>query len=156
MKTAVTDLLDAHGIAYRELPHDSEVLAVEAAAQQRGVNPDEMIKSILLRDKKKRYVMACVLGFDKLNTQALRDYAEVSRLSFASPAEIEAITGFPVGAVAPIAHRTAVPVVCDVSIQSCDTVNISSGHRLMGLELAASDLISLVENLVWGDIRATE
>lgn len=156
MKTPVIDLLNTNGIIYRELAHDHEVMTIEAAAQQRGVNPAEMVKCILLRDKKKRFVMACLSGFDKLNTQAVREYAEVSRLSFASPDEIEAVTGFRMGAVAPLAHTTSIPVIFDNKIKSFDTVNISSGNHLMGLELARNDLVRVVDNLVWGDIRVLE
>lgn len=156
MNTAVTELLDANGIRYRELHHSQAVRTIEGAAQERGVNPDEMVKCILLRDNKKRFVMACLPGFDKLNTQAVRNYVDVSRLSFASPDEIEAVTGFPIGAVAPIAHKTSIPVVFDEKLKLCKTVNISSGNRLMGLELKFNDLISMVDNLQWGDIHIVE
>lgn len=153
MNTVVTELLDALGIAYRRLPHDREVMTMEMAAAQRDVNPDEMVKCILLRDSKKRYVMACLLGFDRLNTQAVRQYADVSRLSFASAEEIEAVTGFGMGAVAPIGSATVLPVVFDNRINGADTVNISSGDHRLGLELARAYLVRAIENLVWGDIR---
>lgn len=154
MKTRVTDLLDAHGTPYRELHHDQKVMTIEMAAEQRGVNPDEMVKCILLRDSKKRYVMACLNGLDKLATQSVRNYVETSRLSFASPDEIQAVIGFPIGAVPPIAHSTSIPVVFDKKIKLYDTVNISSGNHLMGVELARNDLVRAVDNLIWGDICA--
>ena len=60
--TKVTQLLDVLNIPYKRLPHTEAVFTMEAAAAQRGVVPDEMLKSILLRDKSHNYVMACVLG----------------------------------------------------------------------------------------------
>jgi prolyl-tRNA editing enzyme YbaK/EbsC (Cys-tRNA(Pro) deacylase) len=49
-RTPITDLLDAHGVRYRLLRHAEAVFTVEAAARQRGVLLEEMVKSILLRE----------------------------------------------------------------------------------------------------------
>jgi prolyl-tRNA editing enzyme YbaK/EbsC (Cys-tRNA(Pro) deacylase) len=41
-QTKITQLLDAHQIAYRLLPHSQPVFTVDAAAQQRGVIKEEI------------------------------------------------------------------------------------------------------------------
>jgi hypothetical protein len=46
LKTKVIDLLDTHNIPYRLLPHTEPVFTVEAAAAQRGVVKEEMVKSV--------------------------------------------------------------------------------------------------------------
>ena len=51
IRTKIIDLLDTHKISYRLLQHSEPVFTVEEAAAQRGVSKDEMVKSILLRDK---------------------------------------------------------------------------------------------------------
>ncbi len=146
-RTKVIDLLDAHGVWYRLLPHDEPVFTVEAAARQRGVVKEEMVKSILLREKsaERRYVMACVLGHERLDPQAVRQYlpGDWKRLTFASAEEILAVTGYVQGAVAPLCLPPAVPVIFDEGIASCQNVNISSGDPLAGLELKPGDLIRL-------------
>ncbi len=139
-------MLDAQGISYRLLPHTEPVFTVEAAASQRGVVKEEMVKSILLREKKKRrYVMACVTGDSRLDPQAVRGHlpGEWRRLSFASAEEISNITGYTQGAVAPLCLPKDIPVIFDEAIAQCEKVNISSGDPMAGLELAASDLIKL-------------
>ena len=144
--TKITELLNAQGIPYRLLPHTEPVFTVEAAAAQRGVVKEEMVKSILLRERKKhRYVMACVSGEARLDPQAVRAYlpGEWKRLSFASAEEILQLTGYTQGAVAPLCLPDDVPVVVDESNAQCNQVNISSGDPMAGLELAASDLIKL-------------
>lgn len=139
------ELLDAHGIAYRVLPHTEPVFTVEAAAAQRGVVKEEMVKSILLRDRDGRYVMACVPGPAKLDPQAVRAAlgGAWKRLTFASAEEIQAVTGCAQGAVAPLGLPEGVPVVFDESFARCTNVNISSGDPMAGLELRAQDLIAL-------------
>lgn len=143
LKTKITELLDSLGIAYRVLPHTEPVFTVEAAAAQRGVVKEEMVKSILLKDREGRYVMACVPGDAKLDPQAVRAVLpeDWKRLSFASADEIHAVTGYVQGAVAPLCLPDGMPVVFDEAITRCENVNISSGDPMAGLELAAQDLI---------------
>ncbi|MFQ5633067.1 MAG: aminoacyl-tRNA deacylase [bacterium] len=85
-KTKVTQILDAHHIPYRVLPHSEPVFTVEAAARQRGVIAEEMVKSILLRDGDGHYIGAGVLGQARLDPKAVRAQLpdDWKRLSFAS------------------------------------------------------------------------
>ena len=147
IKTKITDILDAHQISYRLLLHSESVFTVEAAAAQRGVSKDEMVKSILLRDKDEHYVMACVLGYERLNPKAVRTYVPKGwrRLTFATAEEILSVTGCVQGAVAPLELPDHVPVIFDEAITQCKRVNISSGHPMAGLELAAQDLIKVAD-----------
>ena len=144
-QTKITLLLDAHQIPYRLLPHSEPVFTVEAAAQQRGVVKEEMVKSILLRDKSGNYVMACVLGDARLDTKAVRACVppDWKRLFFASAAEIEAVTGCVQGAVAPLGLLDRVPVIFDEAVAFREKVNISSGDPMAGLELDPKDLIRI-------------
>lgn len=144
--TRITDQLDADGVRYRVLYHREPVYTMEAAAAQRGVVPEEMVKSILLREASgRRYVMACTLGNDRLDPKAVRAYLGPGwrRLSFATAEEILEVTGFVMGAVAPLALPEELPVVFDEAIAAVDKVNISSGDVMAGLELATEDLIRL-------------
>ena len=141
--TRVTAALDRLGIPYVVLPHDEPVYTVEAAARQRGVAAEEMVKSILLRDGAGRYAMTCVLGPDRVDPKAVRAClaAGWKRFSFATAQEILAVTGCVQGAVAPLGLPETVPVLFDVAITRCQRVNISSGDVMAGLELDPRDLI---------------
>ncbi len=143
LPTKIMEILEAHQIPYRLLPHDEPVFTVEAAAQQRGVVAEEMVKSILLRDKVGHYAIACVLGQARLNPKAVRAYVPSGwkRLYFASAEEIQEVTGCVQGAVAPLGLPEDVPVIFDEAIELCKKVNISSGDPMAGLELDAQDLI---------------
>lgn len=142
-KTRITHILDTHNISYRLLPHSEAVFTVEAAARQRGVVKEEMVKSILLRDKDGRYVMACVMGDARVNPKAVRAYLpkEWKRLYFANAEEILTITDCVQGAVAPLGLPDHVPVIFDQAVARQKKVNISSGDPMAGLELDARDLI---------------
>ena len=120
------------------LPHTEAVFTIEAAAAQRGVVKEEMVKSILLRERKgERFVMACLTGEARLDPKAVRAHLEGwKRLTFATSAEITEVTGYVQGAVAPLCLPDAVPVFFDEAIAQCAKVNISSGDPMAGLELA--------------------
>jgi Cys-tRNA(Pro) deacylase len=145
--TKVISLLRANGIAFTLLPHDEPVFTVDTAAAQRGVVKEEMVKSILLCDRKRHYVMACITGDARLDPKAVSVLLPEhwKRLSFASAEEIQRVTGYQMGAVAPLALPKDIPVVFDRSIAELEKVNISSGDPLAGIELAAKDLIRLSE-----------
>jgi Ala-tRNA(Pro) deacylase len=142
LHTPITLLLDREHLPYRRLPHAGPVFTVEAAAETRGVRVEEMVKSILLRDKAGRFVMGCVTGDRAIDPQAVRAVLppEWKRLSFASADEIQTVTGCVQGAVAPLNLPPAVPVVFDQAILVCAKVSISSGDPLLGLELDPADL----------------
>lgn len=144
--TKVTRLLEEQGVAYVLLPHSEPVYTVAAAAAQRGVVAEEMVKSILLRESKSaRYVMACILGPDRLDHRKVREALGEgwARLTFAGGDEIRAVTGYPRGAVNPLCLPDDVPVIFDTSIAGCRRVNISTGDPMAGLELDPGDLIRL-------------
>jgi prolyl-tRNA editing enzyme YbaK/EbsC (Cys-tRNA(Pro) deacylase) len=149
--TRVTQFLDSHGVEYRVLMHEEPVFTVEMAATQRGVLLEEMVKSILLRERSKhRFVMACVAGDSRLDPQAVRNHlaGEWKRLSFASGEEITTHTGYTKGSISPLCLPEHIPVVIDEAIAHCTKVNISSGDPMAGLELAAPDLIRLSKALI--------
>lgn len=146
IETKAVHLLNKMGVVYTLLPHSQPVFTVAEAAAQRGVVIEEMVKSILLRETGRgRYVMACVLGPDRLDHRAVRDHLSGvwQRLTFAGEHEILAVTGYPKGAVNPLCLPSDVPVVFDNAIARCHRVNISAGDLMYGLELDARDLIRL-------------
>ncbi len=145
MQSKVTTYLDTQGIEYKLLPHTEPVFTMEAAAAQRGVIPDEMLKSILLRDKSHNYVMACVLGYGQLDPKKVRAFfpdGQFRRLQFASAEEITKQTGYIKGAVSPFDLPDGIPLVIDERIHQLERFNTSTGDHMFGIELATADLLS--------------
>ena len=145
----VMRILDEAKVPFRMLPHKRIALTVPLAAAERRVSEDEMVKCILLRDKVGQFVLAALPGNADLDVQQVRSLVPgFSRLSFASPEEITRITGYTIGAVSPFSLGEPIPVVLDQAIGSLAAarrqVNISSGDPLLGLELAAADLVGLL------------
>ncbi len=144
--TRVTELLERQGVHFELLPHSRPVFTVEAAAAERGVSAQAMVKCILLREKRgDRFVMACLPGDARLDPQAVREALPGGwrRLSFASAEEIVRMTAYPQGAVAPLDLSPEIPVIFDQRLAQFTQVNISSGDPLAGVELDPGDLIRI-------------
>lgn len=144
-RTRITDILDAADIPYRWLHHAEPVFTVEAAAAQRGVVLEEMVKSILLCDRSGHYVMACVPGAARVDPKAVHAALGEGwrRLHFANAEEIRAVTGCVQGAVSPIGLPDDLPVIFDAAFGRLARCNTSSGDPLAGIELSAADLIRI-------------
>jgi len=144
VKTRITALLDAHGIAYRVVPYREPVFTTETLVEEYGLAKERLVKSILLKEKDSgRFVMACVTGDARIDLQAVRDSLSVGwrRLSFANDREVRQVTGYVRGTVSPLCLPSRIPVVFDEAIGRCERVNISSGDPAAGLELEACDLV---------------
>lgn len=144
METKITQLLDSKEIKYKLLPHEKPVFTCEDAARERKVPLDEMIKCILLVDKKQKYFLACLTSDKRVEPQKVREIMGCSRLSFATEPEIEDILGYKMGAIPPLLLKTQVPIIFDNEIMKKEKVNISSGDPKAGLELSPKDLVSLI------------
>ncbi len=145
METRVTQFLDAAGVSYKVLPHKSPLFTVADAVVQRNVPLNEVVKCILLQDKKGKRVMVCATGEVQLDLQAVRQYlpAGYKRMSFAKAETITELTGYVKGSVPPLDLPTSLPLFFDEGILERTKVNISSGDPNAGVELAPQDLLRL-------------
>lgn len=148
MQTPVTEFLELEGVEYRLLPHSQPAKTIEEAARERGVDPQHMVKSILLRDMSGFHVLACVPGPAQVDPTKVRDMFGCRRMTCASATDVEKVTGLVIGTVAPIGLKQPLPIIFDHSITQHLHVNISSGDRMAGVELATEDLLLLCDPML--------
>lgn len=151
MTLKIVQFLDSLAVEYRLLPHSKPAYSCEAAAKERNIPLDEMIKCVLLVDRKGNFYLVCTTADRMLDTNKVRNMEGSTRLSFASEREIEEVLGYKLGAVSPLLLKTAIPVIFDNGILQKRKVNISSGDMILGLELSSGALISIV-NPRFGDV----
>ena len=155
MQTKVTQLLDDSNITYKSLPMETPAFTCEEAAAGRGVPLEEMVKCILVKDKKNNFYLACLLAPDKLDTKKLRSFLDCSRLSFSSKEEISDILGYVMGAIPPLLLKTQLTIIFDEKILQKEKCNISAGDPNLGIELATNDLSELAKPK-FADISTSE
>jgi Cys-tRNA(Pro) deacylase len=149
LRTHAIRALDEKGIPYRVLMQAHKATNVEEAAIERGVPLRQIVKSLLVRQPDRRHVLALVRGDQRLSLKKLARVVDVKALEMAPSADVPRITGYRIGAVAPLGlRRTDVPVYVDHHVLEEPRVSISAGRHDAGLELASNDLVRAVNGQV--------
>ncbi len=152
IKTHAIRALDELGIPYQILEQSHRAKDVKGAAAERGVAVRQVVKTLLVRRPDKHHVIALVRGDQRLSLKKLARLVEVKTLEMATESDVPRITGYQIGAVAPLGlRRSDVPIYIDHHILEESRVSISAGRHDTGLELTSEDLISAVSGRV-GDI----
>jgi Cys-tRNA(Pro) deacylase len=113
---------------------------VEAAAAALGVKPEQVIKSLLFLVDGSPYLVI-VRGTARVNTAKLLEVLGAREARLGKRAEVEAITGFPVGGTPPFGHRQTVPVLIDRGVLDLEEIYAGGGADDVMLRLKVSDLL---------------
>lgn len=141
METRVTRYLESQGVSYVLRPHSEAVYTARDAARERGIRLSQVVKAMLLKDAE-GFLMVLVPGDRELDWKKLKARLGHSP-SMATREELERFTGYPQGAVSPLALPEPCRVFLDESITKERYVDISSGDLLQGVELLSQDLVRL-------------
>jgi prolyl-tRNA editing enzyme YbaK/EbsC (Cys-tRNA(Pro) deacylase) len=146
MKTLITEKLEALNLDYTVKPHSQPVYTSEAAARERGVRLSQIVKTMLLMDRKDRMLVAVLPGDKKLDLKKIKKLMGVKDLRFLDRQTIEQRLGLVAGAIAPIAELFGnIPILVDPAVFRENRVDISSGDPCAGLELTREHLRILLK-----------
>jgi Cys-tRNA(Pro) deacylase len=150
-ETAITQYLTQNGIPFRVLIQPREAVSIEDAAMLRGITPDMMVKTMVLRDMGNHYALACCPGDCQIDPKKVRAALQSRRMTCVDSQDIELLTGYKVGTVTPLLLNTPMPILFDPTLKATPIITISSGERIAGIELALDDLTRQCSPL-WSDI----
>ena len=95
--------------------------------------------------------MVLVAGPAQVDWKRLRQHLGQSRLTMASPDEVLAVTGYPIGAVSPFGLPAPLPIYIDRSVLAEAEISIGSGWRNITVILQSADLQQALPAAVVGD-----
>jgi Cys-tRNA(Pro)/Cys-tRNA(Cys) deacylase len=151
----VARALAALNIPHRVFHHAGPVHSLEQAAQERGQQPAQIIRSILFRLTEGDYAMVLMAGPAQVDWRALRRFFNQSRLTTASEEEVLRVTGYPIGAVSPFGLPNPVRVLVDQSVLAQDEISIGSGIRGTTVILQVPDLMRALGEVDVGQFHTT-
>lgn len=122
---------------------------VEKAAKSLGVTPGKIAKSMLFKVRDK-YVMIIIPGDKKIDNRKFKDTFK-TKAKMASPEEVLAVTGHPVGGVCPYGLKNSVEVYYDVYLKNFDVVYPAAGDKNAAVTIKVEDLDKIVEG-EWVDV----
>ena len=140
ISTPVTRYLDEKQIDYRVFTHPGPITSLEQAAHERGQRPEQVVRSIVFRLSDSRFVMVLMAGAQQVSWPALREYLGVTRMTMASPEEVEFHTGYPPGAVSPFGLPKPMRILVDQGVFQEEEISIGSGMRYTTVILGSKDL----------------
>lgn len=145
--TPATALLSKKGVAHRvhAYEHDprSDSYGLEAAEALQQ-SPDRVFKT-LVAEIDGALTVGVVPVTGQLHLKALAAAAGGKKARMAEIAAAERATGYVAGGISPLGQKKRLPVVVDSSAQLFDTIYCSAGRRGLEIELAAADLVRLVQ-----------
>src|SRR5579871_5144429 len=103
------------GLAYRVLKH-GPVRALAEAANARGVEPADVIKTLVVRRGDDDFLFVLVPGDRTISCPKLRAQLGVSRLSMPDAAMAREVTGYERGTITPFGSLRPWPVIADERI----------------------------------------
>lgn len=116
----------ASGLPYTVTRH-GRVGSLEEAAAARGVEPRDIVKTLVVRRAEGDYLFVLVPGDREIAWPKLRELLGVSRLSMPDAAVAQEVTGYERGTITPFGSTTAWPVVADASLTGDPGRMISMG-----------------------------
>jgi Cys-tRNA(Pro)/Cys-tRNA(Cys) deacylase len=126
--------------------------AVEELAQAEGVNPEQVLKTLVIA-LPKGLAVAVIPVPSKLSLKAAAAALGVPKAMMADRAAAERSTGYVIGGISPFGQRKPLPTVVDASALRLDRVLCSAGKRGWDVGVHPQDLIR-VTNAVTADILA--
>lgn len=113
------------------------------AAEQLGLDPRRMFKTLMVRCDATEYVVAVVPADRRLSLKAVAKAAGHRNAAMADPHVAERRTGYVVGGISPLGQVTAHRTFLDESVLEHETIVVSAGKRGMSVELSPFDLAEL-------------
>lgn len=146
MELASAKLLEEKGVDYRVVELIGRAVTVEDVVRyaKDGVDPDEICKTIILKDRGGLMHAVFLRGGDRIDFKKLRGL--IGKASVAAPEEVEEDTGVKPGAVCPLTLE--VPLYVDERVFMKERINFGSGEHLYGIELSTKDLAKVIDFMV--------
>src|SRR6476469_5506431 len=135
--------LSASGIPHTITRHGL-VGSLEEAAAARGVQPHDIIKTLVVRRAEDDYLFVLVPGGREISWPKLRALLGVNRMSMPDAATAKDVTGYERGTITPFGSTRAWPVVADATLTG-RPLSIGAGAHGVAATLQADDLVRVLD-----------
>ncbi|MCT1775715.1 aminoacyl-tRNA deacylase [Brachybacterium sp. p3-SID957] len=129
--------LESLGLDHTVTRHDRVSSLAEAAAA-RGVQPRDLIKTLVVRRAEGDFLFVLVPGDREISWPKLRSLLGVNRLSMPDKDVAMQATGYERGTITPFGSTTAWPVIADASLVGDPDREISLGAGAHGVAVTVN------------------
>jgi Cys-tRNA(Pro)/Cys-tRNA(Cys) deacylase len=136
------DAIEAAGVPHRTVMH-GRVSSLAEAAEARGVEVQDVVKTIVVRRADDDYLLVLVPGDRTISWPKLRTLLGVNRLSMPDAATAKEVTGFERGTITPFGTLTPLPVIADERIIGREVALGAGGHGVAVIVAADAAVAAL-------------
>ncbi|WP_345202707.1 YbaK/EbsC family protein [Fodinibacter luteus] len=130
--------MTASGLAFTVTRHGRVGSLAEAAAA-RGVEPRDIVKTLVVRLGEGSFLFVLVPGDREISWPKLRAYLGVNRVSMPDAATALEVTGYERGTITPFGSSTAWPVLADATLAARGSVSIGAGAHGVAATVDANE-----------------
>jgi len=138
-----TRALAAAGIDH-VLTRHGRVGSLAEAAAARGVEPRDIIKTLVVRRAEDDYLFVLVPGDREISWPKLRALLRVNRISMPDAETAREATGYERGTITPFGSLRTWPVIADATIPG-RTISIGAGSHGVAATVHADDVVRVLE-----------
>jgi Cys-tRNA(Pro) deacylase len=145
------DFLELHGLQATLIAPGVPTPTVLDAARALGVEPAEIVKSVVLEAKDASVVLVVAPGDRRIDAGKVARLATLERLRIASSARVLEVTGYPAGGVPPVGHLEGLRVIVDASLLEREVLIGGGGSERLLLRISPAEVVR-VTGAMTGDI----
>ena len=146
-KTNVMRLLESAGIAYRtaEYEYDEANLSGLHAAEQVGMDAEQVFKTLVTRGDKTGILVFCIPVDMELDLKKAASVSKNKKVEMTHMKELLGLTGYIRGGCSPIGMKKKYPTFIDETCILFDEIAVSAGVRGEQVILNPQDLVQYIE-----------
>jgi prolyl-tRNA editing enzyme YbaK/EbsC (Cys-tRNA(Pro) deacylase) len=138
-------------IPHRVFVHQTPFKSMAEAAEARGMDISQLVRSILFRVGKDEFMLVMIAGPSQISWGAMRAHLGQSRMTMASKPEVKDVTGYPIGTVAPIGLARPLRLLADRSVFVHDEISFGSGQHGTAIIMQTADFKKALGEVEIGD-----
>ncbi|WP_137119697.1 aminoacyl-tRNA deacylase [Segeticoccus rhizosphaerae] len=145
-ETRAREAIERAEIAFAVTRH-GPVRSLEEAAAARGVEPRDIVKTLVVRRAEDDFLFVLVPGDREISWPKLRALLGVKRMSMPDATTALAATGYERGTITPFGATTAWPVIADETVVG-RAISIGGGAHGVAFTADGSDVIRALDAAV--------
>ena len=126
---------------------DESDLSGVHAAQELGVDPDQVFKTLVAKGEKTGVNVFVIPVAEELDLKKAASACGDKKLEMVHVKDLLGLTGYIRGGCSPVGMKKKYPTFIDETALLCDSIYVSAGQRGVQLVIAPEDLIDFTEAL---------
>jgi Cys-tRNA(Pro)/Cys-tRNA(Cys) deacylase len=136
-------ILESLGISFEtaSYPVGDEHLDAVTVANELGVSPELVWKTLVARDEKSSPLVFCVPGPSELDLRKAAKAAGAKRVELIALRDLTPLTGYVRGGCSPVGMKKSFPTWFDESAAMFERIYVNAGARGLQVVVAPADII---------------